>query len=77
MLRDEEDRLFAEEMAQSTRRFEDAFPQPRFEAYRVVHIQCAASRAMSKSVIGESALVRNTSRRLCAESAALKEKYKR
>jgi hypothetical protein len=73
MRRDEEDRLFAQEMAQSKRHFEDAVRQGWFQVSLVVRSDCAASRARSKALSETSALLIEVSRRIRAESAAVRK----
>lgn len=73
MRRDEEDRLFAQEMAQSTRHFEDAVRQGWFQVSVLVKSDCAASRARSKALSETSALLIEVSRRIRAESAAARQ----
>lgn len=72
MLGDEEDRLFAEEMAQSTRRFNHAR-----ETYNTVHDECGAARARAKRLSDASALLSEASRGLRTASASLREYCKR
>jgi hypothetical protein len=74
MLRDVEDRLFAEEMALSTRHYKDAVARgihPRLWAspYRRL-----AARARSRELIRQSVLLRDTARTVAAESAFILEK---
>jgi hypothetical protein len=73
MRRDEEDRLFAQEMAQSTRYFEDAVRQGWFQVTAALRGDCAASRARSKALSEASALLIEVSRRIRAESAAVRK----
>jgi hypothetical protein len=73
MSRDEEDRLFAEEMAQSTLLFKHAARQGFFDAYRTVQQESKLARARSRSLSAASALLRELSRRVRAESAAERE----
>jgi hypothetical protein len=72
MRRDEEDRLFAQEMAQSTRHFEDALRQGWFQVTAALRGDCAASRARSKELSKTTAQLIEVSRRIRAESAAVR-----
>jgi hypothetical protein len=77
MSRDEEAQLFAEEMAQSRRRFDNAVRRQAFETYSMVHGQSATARARARQLTETSAILGEVSRGLRAASASLREYYKR
>ena len=72
-MRDEENRLFAEEMARSTQRYERALRRERLGAYQAVQREAGAARTTSRRLAGESALLRELSRSVREESARLRE----
>ena len=75
MSRDEEDRLFAQEMTLSARRFHRAFLQDR-KTSDAARTACKASQARSVELRATAVALLALSRRTRAQSAALRKMQK-